>query len=75
VLTGETERVFSLTLPDMAGGRWEPPRTVRRGLPGRMEAAPGSRELWPWLVVLGALGLAFEWLLYGRQRLAIRRAA
>jgi len=71
VLDGNRAKVFSLTLPDVADARWEPPVGTRRGLPGAGESGSSSPDLWPWLAVAGALGLFGEWMRYGpRQRLA-----
>lgn len=68
VITPSAELVYSMTLPEVADRRWEPPPQVRRGLP-----APGAWEgkvveLWPWLALAGGALLLAEWLLYGRGR-------
>ncbi|HEX8985517.1 MAG TPA: BatA and WFA domain-containing protein [Bryobacteraceae bacterium] len=68
VIAGDREMVYSFTLPDLAGAKWTPPAGTRRGLP-RTEPAPiAFAELWPWLALAGALGLAIEWVLFGRAR-------
>lgn len=66
VLTGDREFVYSLTLPELWESRWQVPAGVKRGLPPAMRVDGGSRELWPWMAVLGGLGLLTEWLLFGR---------
>jgi hypothetical protein len=67
VNTGTGEQVFSLSLPEIADTSWEPPASVRRGLPAAWQQAI-SGDLWPWLAVAGAVLLVVEWLLYGRRR-------
>jgi hypothetical protein len=37
------------------------------------DAAP--RDLWPWLALLGGIGLLADWLLYGRSRAFRLRAS
>jgi hypothetical protein len=66
VLTSAGERVLSLTLPEVAAGRWKPPAGIRRGLPsGRVERR-ASLALWPWLALASGVCLWLEALLYGR---------
>jgi hypothetical protein len=67
VNTGTGEEVFSLSLPEIADTEWEPPASVRRGMPAVWQQA-FARDLWPWLAAAGALILVVEWLLYGRRR-------
>lgn len=67
ILSNGREQVHSLSLPEIAPTRWEPPRSAFRGLPGSIERAM-ARDLWQYLAALGALGLLVEWLLYGRSR-------
>jgi hypothetical protein len=67
VLSPAGEQVHSLSLPEVAERNWEPPATARRGMPGLVERA-ASRDLWQILAILGAMGLAVEWVLYGRKR-------
>ncbi|HEY1754694.1 MAG TPA: VWA domain-containing protein [Bryobacteraceae bacterium] len=69
VLTGDRETVYSLTLPDVAEAAWQPPANVRRGIPKLTELEAPPQDLWPWLAVLGGLGLLVDWLLFGRSRL------
>jgi hypothetical protein len=80
----ERERVYSLALPEVGDRAWDAPATVRRGIPPVREGAGSARDLWPWLALLGGLGLLLDWVLYapggGRSRLAgirlpLRRAA
>ena len=68
VLMGDRETVYSLTLPDVAEAVWKPPASVRRGVPRASLDAATQTDLWPWLAVLGGLGLLADWLLYGRSR-------
>jgi hypothetical protein len=77
VIAGGQELVYSLSLPDVAGAKWEFPSQARRGIPGRMTLESSARDLWHWLAVLGGLCLLLEWLLYGRARavLTLRRAS
>jgi hypothetical protein len=74
VLAGNREYIYSLTLPQLWDGNWEPPAGVRRGIPRLQPAPAGSLDLWPWLAIAGALGLLAEWLLYGKPR-GLRRQA
>lgn len=74
VLEGELERVYSLTLPDVAHGLWQAPETALQGVPAARESIIPWRELWPWLAALGALGLWLEWVLFAdRRRLRVFR--
>jgi hypothetical protein len=73
VISGASERVYSLTLPEMWDERWIPPATVRRGIPAWNDALRRSTDLWPWLAVLGAAVLLIEYLLYGREMSALLR--
>jgi hypothetical protein len=75
VLTGDRETVYSLTLPDVAEATWHPPQGVRRGIPRASEQGTSVMDLWPWLAVLGGLGLLIDWLLFGRSRAIRLRAA
>jgi hypothetical protein len=73
VISGASERVYSLTLPEMWDEKWVPPATVRRGLPAWNDSIRRSTDLWPWLAVLGAAVLLVEYLLYGREMSALLR--
>ncbi len=75
VLTGDRETVFSLTLPDVGDAAWHPPQNVRRGIPRASAADVVATDWWPWLAVLGGLGLLVDWLLYGRSRAFRLRAS
>jgi hypothetical protein len=66
VLAGERETVFSLTLPDVAEARWEPPRQALRGVPRAGGRGPSSGDLWPALALAGAGLLWAEWTWFGR---------
>ena len=68
VQAGPREQVHSLSLPEVADKTWEPASGVRRGMPGMVEQAL-SRDLWQILAILGAIGLAVDWLLFGRRGL------
>ncbi|HWB86224.1 MAG TPA: VWA domain-containing protein [Bryobacteraceae bacterium] len=68
VMAGDSEYVYSLTLPQVGDARWEPPSYVHRGIP-RIPATMGSAmELWPWLALAGMGLLLAEWMLFGRAR-------
>jgi len=68
VVTGDRELVYSLTLPDVAESVWQAPPTVRRGIPRASAQGVSATDLWPWLALLGGLGLFIDWLLFGRSR-------
>lgn len=63
-------RILSLTLPEIADVKWVFPATVAEGLPSAAGVLPSAIDLWKWLAVLGAVILAFEWVLYGGHRRA-----
>lgn len=65
---GRKEMTFSLTLPEVGEREFVWPKTVRRGVPAVSRLVPSSRDLWPWLAVLGALGLLADWFLFGLGR-------
>ncbi len=73
VIAGNTERAWSLTLPEMWDQKWTPPAGVRRGIPAWNDAIRRSTNLWPWLAVLGAGLLVAEYLIYGRETSALLR--
>ena len=75
VLTGDRETVYSLTLPDVGDAAWKPPQSVRRGIPRASETGAAAIDIWPWLAVLGGLGLLVDWLLFGRSRAFRLRAS
>ena len=68
VLAGDRERVFSLTLPEVAAASWTPPAGARRGVPAAAATPAAYAELWPWLALLGGAVLAAEWGWFGRRR-------
>jgi hypothetical protein len=68
VLTGDREMTYSLTLPDLGESTWSPPQNARHGIPRASVASVAATDLWPWLAVLGGLGLLIDWLLFGRSR-------
>jgi len=72
---GDREMVYSLTLPDVAESAWQIPSGVRRGVPRAAPAAAAATDVWPWLAVLGGLGLLADWLLFGRSRAFRLRAS
>jgi hypothetical protein len=70
VVAGDSEYIYSLTLPQVGDTRWEPPADAHRGIPRFLPVLDSSFDLWPWLALLGAAGLLTEWFLFGRFRLA-----
>lgn len=73
ISTGGREIVYSLTLPEAGDVVWKP-SGVRTGIPRPADVRTGWRDLWQWLALLGALGLAIDWFLFGRGARA-RRAS
>lgn len=72
---GRREMVYSLTLPEVASTVWKAPASARTGVPASIEGSPIARDLWQWLAIAGGLGLAAEWILFGRSRRLFRMAA
>jgi hypothetical protein len=70
VLAGDSEYVYSLSLPELWESRWDVPRDVRHGVPRMAGVTERSSDIWPWLALAGAFGLLVEWLLFGRFRRA-----
>jgi hypothetical protein len=68
IRAGDREMVYSLTLPEVGEGVWEPPAGVRIGLPRATAAASPMVDLWPWLALLGTAGLVVDWIYFGRGR-------
>jgi hypothetical protein len=66
---GDRELVYSLTLPDVAAAAWEPPANVLKGVPRAALADAAPTDVWPWLALLGGLGLLADWILFGRSRI------
>jgi hypothetical protein len=75
VLAGDRETVYSLTLPEVAEIRWEPPSQTLHGVPRPAGTGPASRDLWRALALAGAAGLFAEWMLFGRGLAPRRKAA
>jgi len=75
VQMGDRETVYSLTLPDVGESVWRVPAAVHKGVPRAVLAEAAPRDLWPWLALLGGLGLLADWLLYGRSRAFRLRAS
>jgi hypothetical protein len=65
VSTADRELVYSLTLPQAGDIVWKP-GSVKTGIPRRADLSSGSRDIWQWLAILGALGLLVDWFLFGR---------
>jgi len=68
VQMGDRETVYSLSLPDVGEDVWRVPASVHKGVPKAVLAEAAPRNLWPWLALLGGIGLLADWLLYGRSR-------
>jgi hypothetical protein len=68
VIAGDRETVYSLTLPDPGDAVWRAPQNVRRGVPRASVSESSVTDFWPWLALLGGLGLLADWLLFGRSR-------
>ena len=78
VLAGNSERVFSLTLPELWDAKWTPPANVRHGIPAWTDSIRRSRSIWPILALLGTALLVTEWVLYAGAATTlhvVRRAA
>lgn len=75
VAVGDREMVYSLTLPQVAEAQWKAPATALKGVPrtARAEAAP--TDVWPWLALLGGIGLLVDWIFFGRSRIFRLRPA
>ncbi|MBM3797935.1 MAG: VWA domain-containing protein [Acidobacteria bacterium] len=72
VQSGAREQVHSLTLPAVAESAWEPPASVRRGIPRAVAQSASAQDIWQWLALAGALGLLAEWLWFAPLRHAAR---
>jgi hypothetical protein len=68
VIAGNSERVFSLTLPEMWDAKWTPPAGARKGIPAWTETLRRNHILWPWLAALGAALLLAEWIIFGTYK-------
>jgi hypothetical protein len=62
------ELLYSLSLPDLPEAVWKVPGSVLTGIPRITVSSASVTEIWPWLAVLGALGLLVDWILFGRNR-------
>ncbi|HEY4365416.1 MAG TPA: VWA domain-containing protein [Bryobacteraceae bacterium] len=74
VVMGSRQLVYSLTLPDVPESAWKPPAGVKRGVPKAALDGVLQTDLWPWLAVLGGIGLLIDWLMFGRSRVFRLRA-
>jgi Aerotolerance regulator N-terminal/von Willebrand factor type A domain len=74
IVSGERERIYSFTLPEIAEKQWKPPASVAEGLPGPTSLSPSAIDLWQWLALLGGFGLLAEWLWFGRRKKQLRPA-
>ena len=70
VNAGDRELMYSLVLPEIAESKWEPPTSVKRGVPSSRTSSSGPMDLWKILACLGAAGLLADWILYGQLALA-----
>lgn len=68
VLMGDREMLYSLALPDLGDTTWKAPAGVRQGIPRGTPVSESTPQIWPWLALLGGIGLLADWLLYGRSR-------
>jgi hypothetical protein len=66
VIAGNSERVYSLTLPEMWDVKWTAPASARHGIPAWNDALRRNPAWWPFLASLGAIVLLGEWIAYGR---------
>ena len=69
VMMGDRETIYSLTLPDVGDVAWRPPSNVARGIGRRSADASAPFDPWPWLALVGGLGLLLDWILYGRSHI------
>ncbi len=65
VISGEREAIYSLSLPELADGKWIVPPNARKGLP-TFRSASSSRDIWQILAVSAAGLLLFEWMRWGQ---------
>ncbi|MCU1293318.1 MAG: hypothetical protein JWP08_2168, partial [Bryobacterales bacterium] len=56
VVTGQSERILSLVLPEVATQEWNVPAAVPEGLPGFSRQGAVAMDLWQMLACLGGLG-------------------
>ncbi|HYP13775.1 MAG TPA: BatA and WFA domain-containing protein [Bryobacteraceae bacterium] len=74
VRTSDGDRIYSLSLPEIATAEWEAPANIPGGIP-RSNSAIFSRDLWHWLAVAGVLVLLAEWLIYGSGQKIVSKIA
>lgn len=65
VLSGERETIYSLSLPELADGKWTVPPSARKGLPTFRDTG-SSRDIWQILAFAAAGLLLFEWMRWGQ---------
>ncbi|MGD1072909.1 MAG: VWA domain-containing protein [Bryobacteraceae bacterium] len=65
VIAGSSERVYSLTLPELGEVKWTPPANARHGIPAWTDTIRRSHVLWPYLAIMGVALLIAEWVIYG----------
>lgn len=65
VISGEREAIYSLSLPELADGKWAVPPNARKGLPTFRDAR-SSHDIWQILAVAAAGLLLFEWMRWGQ---------
>ncbi len=63
VRTPSQDSRVSMTLPAPGRAVWDPPATVRRGIPN--SAAVSSAVFWPWMALLAVALLFVDWRLFG----------
>lgn len=63
VRTPSQDSRVSMTLPAPGRVAWEPPATVRRGIPD--SASISSAVFWPWMALLAVALLFVDWRLFG----------
>lgn len=68
VTTADHDLTLVLQQPQIPSSSWDPPESVARGVPSRLAGMGESWVLWPWLAVLGALILLYDWIRFGRGR-------
>jgi hypothetical protein len=68
VTSYDRERVFSLTLPQVAEHDWNPPGGSAFGMPAEANWVSSSISVWQWLAALAAGTLVAEWMLFGLRR-------
>jgi hypothetical protein len=72
VVAGDREYTYAMTIPELWDSKWTPPSDARQGIPRFSLVLDSTVETWPWLAILGGLGLLAEWILYGSFRRSLR---